>query len=268
MNVGNQLRTIASGFGIVASFPELKATPIVIGESDPEGCAACPVRTNPSNAYRNGTMFSSYTAEQLARTYELADRHGVNLAGAVSWAFEFEDQPYFDGFRDLATNGIDKPVLNVFRMLGKMTGARVGAESSASLPLDDVRDRSVRNAADISALAAADGRSVSVLAWNYHDDDLPGPAADVTLTIANPPVGRFTMTHYRVDQDHGNAYTVWQAMGSPQAPTAAQRAALADAGQLATIETTRGVSVADHPGVTVTFTLPRQGVSLLRFDWR
>src|ERR1043166_5980793 len=86
MNVGNQLRAIANGFAVVASFPELKATPIVIGESDPEGCAACPVRTNPSNAYRNGTMFSSYTAEQLARTFELADRHGGSLIGAVSWA--------------------------------------------------------------------------------------------------------------------------------------------------------------------------------------
>ena len=36
----------------------------------------------------------------------------------LTWAFEFEDQPYFDGFRTLATNGIDKPVLNVFRMAG------------------------------------------------------------------------------------------------------------------------------------------------------
>src|SRR6187401_2270377 len=115
MNVSNQLRAIANGFTVAASFPELKGVPIVIGESDPEGCAACPVRTNPSNAYRNGTMFSSYTAEQLARTYELADRHRVNLMGAVSWAFEFEGQPYFDGFRDLSTNGVAKPVLNVFR---------------------------------------------------------------------------------------------------------------------------------------------------------
>src|SRR4029077_2402446 len=46
MNVGNQLRAISNGFGIAASFPELNARPIVIGESDPEGCAACPVRTN------------------------------------------------------------------------------------------------------------------------------------------------------------------------------------------------------------------------------
>jgi xylan 1,4-beta-xylosidase len=266
MNVGNQLRAIANGFTIVSSFPELTHTPIVIGESDPEGCAACPVRTNPSNAYRNGTMFSSYTAEQLARTYELADRHGVNLLGAVSWAFEFEDQPFFDGFRDLSTNGVDKPVLNVFRMLGKMSGGRVGVESSAALPLDDVRERSVRDAADISALATADGRSVSVLVWNYHDDDLPGPPADVTLTVDGVPDGRPALTHYRVDADRSNAYTAWKAMGSPQPPTGAQQYALVEGGLLRTIGAPEHVTVANHR-LAVTFTLPRQGVSMLRFTW-
>src|SRR5688500_16919178 len=41
MGIANQLRTIEEGFRIVASSPELKRKPIVIGESDPEGCAAC-----------------------------------------------------------------------------------------------------------------------------------------------------------------------------------------------------------------------------------
>ena len=126
----------------------------------------------PANAYRNGRC-SSYTAEQIARTTTWRS-HGVNLIGAVSWAFEFEEQPYFDGFRDLATNGIDKPVLNVFRMFGRMTGGRVAVESTGALPLDEVRDGSVRAAADVNALATADAHSTSVLVWNYHDDDLPG----------------------------------------------------------------------------------------------
>lgn len=266
MNVGNQLRAIANGFTIVSSFPELKGVPIVIGESDPEGCAACPVRTNPANAYRNGTMYSSYTAEQLARTSELADRQGVNLLGAVSWAFEFESQPYFDGFRDLATNGIDKPVLNVFRMLGMMSGHRVSAESSGALALDDVRDHSVRNAADISAVATRDARSASVLVWNYHDDDRPAAGADVTLTIEGLPDGRPTLTHYRVDTDHSNAYTVWKALGSPQSPTAAERDALVTAGQLQRLGSPERVVVANGRAV-VTFELPRQGVSLVRLAW-
>ena len=266
MSVSNQLRAIANGFTVAASFPELKGVPIVIGESDPEGCAACPVRTNPSNAYRNGTMFSSYTAEQLARTYELADRHGVNLLGAVSWAFEFEGQPYFDGFRDLSTNGVAKPVLNVFRMLGFMRGDRVSVDSSGALPLDEVRDRSVRGAPDISALATADARSVSILVWNYHDDDLPAPPARITLSIEGPPDGRATLTHYRVDTDHSNAYTVWKTMGSPQSPTVAQRDTLLKAGELQMLGAPERVSI-QRTRFMVPLTLPRQGVSLLRLVW-
>jgi xylan 1,4-beta-xylosidase len=266
MSVSNQLRAIANGFAIVASFPELKDVPVVIGESDPEGCAACPVRTNPSNAYRNGTMFSSYTAEQIARTYQLADLHKVNLAGAVSWAFEFEDQPFFDGFRDLATNGIDKPVLNTFRMLGQMSGQRVVTESTGGLSLDEVRDRSVRGAADISALASRDSRSAAVLVWNYHDEDLPGSAAEVSLTITGLPNGRPTLTHYRIDADHSNAYERWKQMGSPQPPSAAQYAELELAGRLQVLESPRRIEVTNGKTV-VTFTLPRQGVSLVKVVW-
>ncbi len=266
MSVSNQLKAIDNGFAVVQSFPELAHIPIVLGESDPEGCAACPVRTNPSNAYRNGTMFSSYTAEQIARTYQLADLHEVNLIGAVTWAFLFEDQPYFDGFRDLATNGIDKPVLNVFRMLGQMRGDRVRTESSAGLPVAEVRDRSVRGPADISAMAMRDARSATVLVWNYHDDDLPADASEIELTISGLPNGHPTLTHYRVDHDHSNAYSAWQAMGSPQAPTPAQYAALEKAGQLERLLPDTPVNVVDGR-VVVTFALPRQGVSLIKIVW-
>ena len=266
MSVGNQLRAISNGFAIVASFPELKNTPVVIGESDPEGCAACPVRTHPANAYRNGTMYSCYTAEQIARTYQLADLHHVSLAGAVTWAFEFEGQPYFDGFRDLATNGIDKPVLNVFRMLGRMSGRRVWTSSAGALPIEDVRDRSVRAAADVAAFATADARSAAVLVWNYHDDDLPGAASEVDLTISGLPAERASLTHYRVDADHSNAYTVWQQIGSPQSPTAAQLTRLEAAGRLQTLGPPSRVALTAHR-VAESFSLPRQAVSLVKLDW-
>ncbi|HMB64048.1 MAG TPA: hypothetical protein VKN36_13295, partial [Eudoraea sp.] len=56
MNMGAQLNDIEKGFEIVASFPEFKDLPVIIGESDPEGCAACSEADYPHNAYRNGTM--------------------------------------------------------------------------------------------------------------------------------------------------------------------------------------------------------------------
>src|SRR5256712_8983580 len=132
MGIANQLRTIDEGFRIVSSYPELKNTPVVIGECDPEGCAAC---QGPQLAYRNGTMYSSYTAASFARIHELAERHGVNVEGALTWAFEFEDQPYFAGFRSLASNGIDKPVLNVIRMFAKIRGPRLTHDSDGDVPL-------------------------------------------------------------------------------------------------------------------------------------
>jgi xylan 1,4-beta-xylosidase len=74
------------------------------------------------------------------------------------------------------------------------------------------------------------------------------------------------LTHYRVDGDHGNAYTRWQRMGSPQSPTGAQYGDLEAAGALATFGEPRPVEVRNGT-VTVTFPLPRQGVSLLRLTW-
>jgi xylan 1,4-beta-xylosidase len=266
MSVSNQLRAIDNGFRIVASFPELRDTPIIIGESDPEGCAACGVATNPENAYRNGTMYSSYTAEQLARTYELADAHKVNLRGSVTWAFLFEDQPYFAGFRDLATNGIDKPVLNVFRMLGRMLGDRVTVESSGALPLDLVRDTGVRDRPDVNALASRSERTVSVLLWNYHDDDLPAPAAEVDLIVEGAQGRTVDVTHQRVDATHSNSYEAWKKMGSPQPPSSAQYKQLERTGQLQALEPSRRVKV-ENGKVRLSFTLPRQAVSLVRVTW-
>jgi xylan 1,4-beta-xylosidase len=266
MGISNQLKAISNGFQIVASYPELRNTPIVIGESDPEGCAACSMRTNPENAYRNGTMYSSYTAAQIARTFELADLHKVNLLGSVTWAFEFENQPYFAGFRDLATNGIDKPVLNVFRMLGKMRGQRVAVTSTSAAGVESVRDEGVRGRGEVYALASRSERAMEVLVWNYHDDDLPAAPADITVTIDGMAAGTPMVTQYRVDDRHSNSYEAWKQMGSPQSPTAAQRAALEEAGQLQTIGAAARQRVSNRR-LTLNLSLPRQGVALFTITY-
>ena len=261
MGISNQLRAISNGFQIVASYPELRSIPIVIGESDPEGCAACSVRTNPENAYRNGTMYSSYTAAQIARTFELADLHKVNLLGSVTWAFEFEGQPMFAGFRDLATNGVDKPVLNVFRMLGKMRGDRVAVTSSSAADLQTIRDSGVRAEPDVYALATRTDRSMEILVWNYHDDDLPAPAAQIALTLEGMPGRQATVTQYRVDDRYSNAYEVWKQMGSAQTLTPEQRVTLEKAGQLQTMGSPTRKQISNGR-LSIDRSLPRQGVAL------
>jgi xylan 1,4-beta-xylosidase len=265
MGLAPHLRTIDGAMAIVASFPELKDKPIVIGESDPEGCAAC---QGPQLGYRNGTMYSSYTAASFARKHDLAAKHGVNLEGALTWAFEFEDQPYFAGFRALATNGIELPVLNVFRMFGKMGGRRLPVRSSADPGLEAILKDGVRGLPDVSALASLEARKLAVMAWHYHDDDVPGPQAAVELAVSGLPIGKTEarLVHYRIDDTHSNSFAQWKRQGSPIAPTAEQYAQLLAAAPLAAMDGPASVAVANGQA-TLRFDLPRQAVSLFVLEW-
>jgi xylan 1,4-beta-xylosidase len=261
MGIASHLRVINDGFRLIASYPELKVTPVIIGESDPEGCAAC---QGPHLDYRNGTMYSSYTAASFARKLDLAERHGVNLEGALTWAFEFEDQPYFAGFRSLASGGIDKPVLNVFRMFSKMSGQPLPVTSDGAVPLDAMLRTGVREKPDVSALASLDGRKLCVMVWHYHDDDLPGPDAMLELQVSGLPMSMAgaNLEHYRIDQEYSNAFMCWKRMGGPQQPSPGQYAELERAGKLALVTPRESISLVD--GVwRFNLTLPRQAVSLL-----
>lgn len=266
MNMGKQLKDIDKGFEIVASYPTLKHLPIIIGESDPEGCAACSEELNPQNAYRNGTMYSSYTAASFARKYDLAKSRGVNLLGAVTWAFEFEDQPWFAGFRDLATNGVDKPVLNVFRMFGMMPENRVEVHKNLAYDFARIRDESVRKEADVNALASKNAKTAAVMVWNYHDDNLPAKDASVDLEIKGIPAKKVRLFHYRIDKENSNSYEAWKKMGSPKDLSPDQIAALEKAGKLRLLNDPEWLTVKKGK-VVISMKLPRQGVSLFKLNW-
>jgi xylan 1,4-beta-xylosidase len=266
MGMSSALRNMNDAFAVVASFPEYKKTPLVIGECDPEGCAAC---TGPQETYRNGTMYSSYTAATFPRAMDIAEQHGVNLQGALTWAFEFEDQPPFAGFRALASDGLDLPVLNLFRMFAKMSGQRLVVESSAGLTADTIRARNVReNNPDVSALASLDKNKLAVLVWHYYDDDVPGPDANVDLALDNLPFanGDVKLTQYRIDANHSNSYEAWLRMGSPLPLSETQFAELEKAGQLAELEPPKNLRVNDGK-LDLKFALPRQAVALLVLTW-
>ncbi len=267
MNVGTQLRDVERGFATVASFPELKHLPIIIGEFDPDGCAACSDDYSPQNAYRNGTLFSSTIAASFARLYPLAQKYGVNLEGAVTWSFEFEGQPWFAGFRDLYTNGVAKPVLNAYRMYGLMGGDLVDAHSSGMVSTDSICKNSVRGQADIGVLASRKEQESAIMLWNYHDDDITDvPPACITLDVKGLRSPQVLVTHYRIDENHSNAYTVWKEMGSPQQPTPEQVKKLERSGELQTYVSPAWVKVTDGK-ISMSLELPRQGVSLIKIDW-
>ena len=266
MNVSASLHNVDDAFSVISSYPDYKDKPIIIGEDDPDGCAAC---VTAAYGYRNGLLYPSYTAVAFARDMELATRHGVNLVGALTWAFEFDDMPYFDGLRVLATNQIDKPIMNVFRMFGKLNGQQLSANSSAQLSLDTVLNDSVRGKPDVGVLAVFNETTnkLAIMVWNYHDDLLPKPDADISLTLSRVH-GRWKhsqsarLTHYRIDNSHSNSYTRWLEMGAPQQPSADQVAELKASGMLQTLGEPSAVEMKGGEA-SLRFSLPIHAISLL-----
>lgn len=272
MGLANELQSVQAGFRIVASYPRLRNLPIILSEADPEGCAACSAKDHPANAYRNDSLYASYTAAAFKSTLDLAAQDQVNLRAMLTWAFEFENGGYFEGLRTLSTRGIDKPILNFFRMAGMMQGNRVWASSSGQVPLEQLVQTGARSTPDIDALATRSalnkGRSAAVLLWNYDDDDLPTAPSQVEIAVEGVPAGvkRVLLERYRIDATHSNAYTVWKQMGSPDSPTPEQYAQLKAAGQLQTLTSPEWVDV-KNGNISLQSELPRQAVALLRLSW-
>jgi xylan 1,4-beta-xylosidase len=268
MGISHQLAAIEQGFKITASFREWRKTPIILGESDPEGCAACSAKENPQNLYRNGPLYGAYTVEVLNNILASEQQEQVNFLGAVTWAFEFEEQPAFAGFRELATDGVDKPVLNAFRMLGMLGSERAKTSSSGALPSEEIVRAGVRERPDINAIATRKEREIEILIWNYHDDDLPAAPAQIDLAVAGVPAAakRILLEHFRVDSNHSNAFEAWKEMGSPPSPSGMDFKRLENAGQLQLLNSPAWVPV-EQGTVRLQFALPRQGLSLLRLAW-
>ena len=268
MGLDKEMADADKGFEIVAKYPKFRALPIILSEADPEGCAACSSKVNPANNYRNGTLYPAYTAAAYKGLFDLAGRRHVNLLGMLSWSFEFENKDYFEGFRSLATNGIDKPILNFFRMAALMDGTRVSTSSTGEVGLDNILANGVREGADVDAMATKDDRGAAVLLWNYHDVDEPAPGTPTSIAIHGIPATarRVLVTHYRIDDAHSNAYTVWKAMGSPQQPTSEQYAELKGRDGLQLLASPEWMDVVKG-AVTISTSMPRQSVSLLTVKW-
>jgi len=193
----------------------------------------------------------------------------VNLQGAVTWAFEFENQPYFAGFRELATDGpeglIDKPVLNVFRMFGKLSGSLIALTSNGAQEVTDIEKDSVAADPDINGIATRGSNSLDIILWNYHDEDVGAPDAKVAMVIANVPGKVVHVKRTVMDAHHSNAYAAWLALGSPEHLSPDQLAALQKASGLETVEmpTVRKTS----GPVKMNLLLPRQAVVLYELSW-
>ncbi|MDQ8204033.1 hypothetical protein [Pelagicoccus sp. SDUM812003] len=265
MHLRNQLRTIETYSKMIAGFPEFAHLPVYLGESDPEGCAGCPATLDPERDYRRTSQFASYTAASFMRKQNLAASYGGNLQGAVSWAFTFHDQPWFNGLRALTTNEVALPVLNAFKLFSQLGETRLQASSSGILKTDTIIAHSVREEPDIGVIATqTDKGALNILIWNYHDvakEFEEETEVSLTLSGLSEDARLSAATITRIDEHHANAYTVWRAMGEPQPPTDEQIAILHEAAELTPQPI--DISNTNSGSIKILTTLRRHSVALI-----
>jgi xylan 1,4-beta-xylosidase len=115
---------------------------------------------------------------------------------------------------------------------------------------------------DVNAIATWDGKQLTAMVWNYADDDIARPAADVTLDLSGLklPDGNATVEIRRVDSEHGDAYSAWKKMGAPEKPTAEQ---IAELHKTATVVPETATVVVAAGKATLHVVVPDQGVVLV-----
>ena len=260
------LANVDAGLQVIGEFPELGKIEVILSECDPDGWAAGTIHDNPNLFYRNTEYYASFVAAAVTGLLDRAAATGAVIDGMLTWAFLFEDRDYFEGFRTLSTNGVDKPVLNVFRLLAKLGAVRLGVTCDRAV--DPVARGRADDAADLPAIAGIatmdQSAGVQLFLSSHHDDWAVTTPTQLTVTLTGAHSGQ----QYRVYQSlvaagHANAYTAWDAMGRSQTPDAAQ---LAQLHQAATLETTFLAETAPtEVGPVVTISLPSHSACLLAF---
>jgi xylan 1,4-beta-xylosidase len=237
----------------------------ILSEIDPDGWAAGGVGDNINFNFRNTEYYPSFVVDSFDKASKFAKARNWDLR-LLSWAYMFPGERAFEGTRVFSTQGIDKSVLNLFRMYAKMGPKQIAFQSSAEKDPFTYADMiGINEAADISGFASlTDGKSVELLVYNHHDNWDLAEDWQVEIEVTNLPfdTDRFTLTHYRIDASHSNAYPEWIRQGKPIFP---------DAGQKQAIKAREGLEMLTPPEIVtrregkikLSISLPVHGISLL-----
>src|ERR671932_561597 len=264
-SVQRVLRDIQAGHAIISKYLTLKDHECVLSEIDPDGWAAGGAWDNANLNFRNTEYYPSFVTSAFDKAGRYARQHQWDLK-CLTWAFLFVGERCFEGTRVFSTQGIDKPILNLFRMYAKLGRQELLFESTGTQDPLSYDDRWGRGTPpEISGFATLTGnQSVEVLIYNHHDDWNEQGEYAVDLAVENLPfeAQELVLRHYRIDRSHSNAYPEWVRQGKPMYPAPGQQAAIQARAGLELVEPPRRLTLTAGK-VQVTFTLPVHSISLL-----
>jgi xylan 1,4-beta-xylosidase len=266
-STGKMLFEMRSLLRVMAEFPRIAALPAIVDECDAGVPAHWGVNDNSNFEFQNTEYYPVFQVNLMKKILDLNEQETAAVERATTWSFYFEGERYFEGTRSFLTaGGVEKPFLNAYRALGRLGGRRLPAVSDAAWAVDELDDTlpgAVREEIDVLASAGDDG-TVAALVYRHADDQYhrDDHEAAVRVALSGLAAASYRVEHYRIDDTHSNAHTVWKALGSPQDPTP---------DELTAIRARQGLELLDEPGAVrpadgvleVDLSLPSESVSLL-----
>nr|WP_239579353.1 glycoside hydrolase [Microlunatus panaciterrae] len=252
---------------VVGEFERYTALPVLVDECDAGVPAHFSVYDNANFQFQNTEYYPVFQAKLMKKILDLNEVERTQVALATSWSFYFEGERFFEGTRAFLTAaGVEKPLLNAYRMFAELGQRRVEATSSAAWQLsqlDRADGRSMPEEVDALASGSAGGRVV-ILVWRHTDDQYQQDADQTPVEVVVRGLAHtgYTLWQLRIDHAHSNAHTVWQSLGSSQDPTAEELAALRARQGLEELEPPRAV-MADNGRLTLQLRLGLPAVSML-----
>ncbi|HWD82040.1 MAG TPA: glycoside hydrolase [Kribbella sp.] len=251
---------------LIGSYDAYAGLPVIVDECD----AAVPAHfgryDNRNYSFQNTEYYPVFQAKLMKKILDLNATETAQVAYATSWSFYFEAERYFEGTRSFLTaGGVEKPLLNAYRMLSLLGPNRIRTTSDAAWQVGELEHTdgsSMPEEVDALASRAADG-TVAVLVWRHIDDQYQTSQDETSATVAlrNLPAGTYRLRHLRIDANHSNAFTVWEQLGSPQDPTTAELATIHSRQELEEYEPDRELTV--HGDLSLEVSLPLPSASLL-----
>jgi xylan 1,4-beta-xylosidase len=267
------LREVRASLAVMGGFPAFRALPAIVDECDASVPAHWGLYDNANFAYRNTEYYPVFQCKLMKKLLDLNAQSPARVAQATTWSFYFEGERYFEGTRSLFTaGGIEKPVLNAYRMLSRLGTIRLPVAASHAWTLDRLDNGEAGAPEEVDALAAFNGSDrVSLLVWRHADDqyltDANGAAVDIVLERLPFEADRVRLRHWRVDRDHSNSHAAWQAAGAPQDPSEGRLHSIKDRQRLELFEPDRELAV-ETGRLSLQIGLPLPSASLLEIQAR
>ncbi len=169
---------------------------------------------------------------------------------------------FHGGFGLLGANNIRKPRFWAYAMLHRLGDEQLSLEGDGD---------GFGTLIHVWGTRSADGTLRALFANATYNQSLASGSAllsrHVNVEIEGFPAGAgLRIRHYRVDNDHSNAFGAWKTMGSPAAPDASQLLELQRRAGLDSAEPERRLKADSLGRVRLSFQLPMPAVSLVEIS--